>query len=811
MRRRVLIIGAGFLSLAALCTAPAYFVQAAAAGHNQGSSPATAEAEHYRAVLDKYCVTCHNSRLRTAGLDLDNANLSNVTQRVDMWEKVATKLRGRDMPPVGRPRPDELLYEGFASWLEASLDAAALAAVNPGRPVLHRLNRTEYANAIRDLLALKVDVATLLPSDDSTHGFDNISDVLGVSPLLMESYVNAARKISRLAIGNPGAPVVSETYRGAHDETQDYHQAGMPFGTRGGLRVQHQFPVDGEYEIRIRLERSHLLQIRGLQESHNLELAIDGWRTELFTLDGGPHMYKQEGYDSPTPALTADDGLRIRVPVKAGLREVVATFPLKTSALLEDLSRPLLISYPGSNDVNGLPGVSSIIITGPYGAASRGNTASRRSIFVCADEKDERSCAETIVSTLARRAYRGFATSTDIQGLLGLYTAGLRRGGFEAGIESALWGILASPKFVFRSEFDPEEVKLGAAYRISDLELASRLSFFLWSSIPDDQLLDIATRGELRNPEVLERQVRRMLADPRANALVDNFAGQWLYLRNISNIRPNPKQFPNFDNNLRRAFRRETELLFSAILREDRSILDLLNADYTFVNERLARHYGIPNVYGDDFRRVSVTDENRRGLLGHGSILMVTSYANRTSPVLRGKWVLENVLGSPPPPPPPNVPDLAEKTAGKVLTIRERMAEHRANPVCASCHAKMDPLGFGLENFDAVGGWREREDQGTPIDATGTLPDGTTFNGVSELRRALAARSPLFVRTVTTKLLTYALGRGLEYYDASAVRQIVRNAARQDNRFSTVILGIVRSVPFQMRQAVEPTGPVANR
>ena len=785
-----------------------------AAGRQNQASSVLGAAIEYRAVLDKYCVTCHNGRLRTAGLELDKVDLSNASQRGDIWEKVVRKLRAREMPPAGRPRPDETTYDGLASWLEASLDAAAAANPTPGRPALHRLNRTEYANAIRDLLALEIDITTLLPPDDSTHGFDNIAAALGVSPLLMESYVSAARKISRLAVGNPAIPLVSETYRGAHDETQDYHQDGMPFGTRGGLRIQHHFPTDGEYEIRIRLEVSHLLQIRGLQEPHDVELAVDGQTIKLFTLDGGPHMYEQKDYDAATPSLTADNGLHVRVPVKAGLHEIIATFPLKTSALVEDLTKPLLRSYRGSNDVKGLPGVSKIIITGPYGATGGGDTANRRRIFTCRPssgaEEEEMVCAEKIISTLARRAYRGFIIDTDVQDLLGLYTTGRQSGEFEAGIELALRGILASPKFAFRFEFDPAGVEPGAAYRISDLELASRLSFFLWSSIPDGQLLDVAARGDLRNPAVLERQVRRMLADSRANALVDNFAGQWLYLRNLEHITPDTKEFPNFDNNLRQAFRRETELLFTSILQEDRTVLDLLNADYTFVNERLARHYGIPKVYGSHFRRVAVTEENRRGLLGHGSMLTVTSYANRTSPVLRGKWILENLLGSPPPPPPPNVPDLNESQAnGKVLTMRERMAEHRANPVCASCHAKMDPIGFGLENFDAVGAWRATEGNNTPIDASGTLPNGVKFDGAVGLRQTLLQHPEAFVRTMTTKLLTYALGRGVEYYDAPAIRAITANAARDNYTFSSLTLGVVNSVPFQMRRAADQHPAVA--
>ena len=787
-----------------------------AAGPAAGQAPPPAgpdAAATYRAVLDRYCVTCHNGRLRTAGLELDAVDLSDVSGHGELWEKVVLKLRGRDMPPQPRPRPADAVYDGFAAWLETALDAAAAADPRPGRPALHRLNRTEYANAIRDLLALDVDVTTLLPPDDSTHGFDNIADALGVSPLLLESYVTAARKISRLAVANPAIPPSAETYVGAHDETQDTHREGLPFGTRGGLRIEHHFPVDGEYEIRIRLERSQRDDVRGLHEPHDLELAVDGQRVRLFALDGGPHMYRQLVYDGETPALTADDHLVLRAPLTAGPRTITATFPVKSFGVSESLSKPLLRSYPTPNSVAGLPAVSRIVVTGPLAAAGRGDTPTRRRIFACrpAAVDEERACAETILAALARRAYRGLATEADVRELLGFYAAGRERGGFEAGIEAALWRLLASPRFIFRFEFDPPDARPGAAYRLGDLELASRLSFFLWSSIPDERLLAAAERGDLRSPGGRERQVRRMLADPRAAALVDNFAGQWLYLRNLEHIVPEPRRFRNFDNNLRRAFRRETELLFEAIVAGDRSVLELLDADYTFVDERLARHYGIPGVRGSQFRRVAVTDERRRGLLGHGSILTVTSYANRTSPVLRGKWVLENLLGAPPPPPPADVPELPEdEGSGQGLTMRERLAAHRANPVCASCHAKMDPIGFGLENFDAVGAWRQSEG-GMPIDASGALPSGVEFAGPAELRAALLARPATFVRTLTTRLATYALGRGLAHHDAPAVRAIMAAAADRGYTFSSLVLGIVESVPFRMREAAEETGQGENR
>lgn len=784
---------------------------------SQARAAAANDASQYRDVLKKYCVTCHSARLRTGGLTLEEADPSNVEQHEEFWEKVVGKLRAGDMPPAGRPRPDAATYTALISRLETSLDAAASKNPQPGRPMLHRLNRTEYANAVRDLLDLDVDVKALLPADDSTHGFDNIADALNVSPLLLESYVVAARKISRIAVGNPSIPAFTETHVAAHDETQDFHEAGMPFGTRGGLRVRQHFPATGEYEIRIKLERSHLLQIRGLQEPHDLELAIDGKPIKLFQLDGGPHMYAQKVYDGETPSLAADEHLHVRVPVTAGPHEVRATFRLKTSAIVEGLSKPLVRSYYGPNSVDGMPAVSKIMVTGPFDATRATDTPTRARIFTCHPtiEAEEQACAKAILSTLARRAYRGLSTDAAVKELLRFFAAGRQNGGFEAGIEMALQRVLAGPEFIYRFEVDPATVAPGSVYRISDRELASRLSFFLWSSIPDGELLDLAARGQLKQPPVLAQQVRRMLRDERARALVDNFAGQWLYLRNLDSVVPDPRVYPEFDNNLRRAFRRETELLFETIMREDRSVVDFLDADFTFVDERLALHYGIPNLKGSDFQRVTIADPNRRGLLGHASILTVTSYANRTSPVLRGKWILENILGTPPPAPPANVPALDEKDseAGKVLTMRERMARHRANPVCASCHAKMDPIGFGMETFDATGAWRATEGGGVPIDTSGVLPNGTGFHGPAELRQSLMQHPEAFVGTLTAKLLTYALGRGIEYFDAPAVRKIVRSAERSRYSFSSIVLGIVNSVPFQMRQAGEetPTAQQARR
>ena len=793
--------------------APGQPARLAAAGHQaQPGNPAGAPSQ-YRAVLDKYCVSCHNGKLRAAGgLALDTVDLANVSRHGDVLESVARKIRLRDMPPAGQPRPDPAVYQSFAVWLEGSLDAAAKTSPNPGRPSLHRLNRTEYANAVRDLLGLEIDATTLLPADDSTHGFDNIADVLGVSPDLLESFVTAGRKISRLAIGNPTIAPISETYGTAPDTNQDDHLEGLPFGTRGGLLVNHYFPLDGEYEIRVRLTRGSLDQVRGLLEPHDVELALDGSRARLFSLDGGEHMYFERYYNADTPSLHGDDHLHLRVPVKAGTRTIWATFPLRSDALGEEmLETTAYTKAPGSK---GLPMIEGITVTGPYAAARPEGTPGRR-ILTCrpVNLSEELPCAKKILSAFARRAYRGNVTQRDLQSLLEFYERGRQTGGFDSGIEMAVWRILAAPQFVFRFESDPKKVAPGAAYRISDIELASRLSFFLWSSIPDDRLLTLASRGELSTPAVLEREVRRMLADPRSGALVENFARQWLSLQKMETVHPDPGRFPDFDDTLRQALKRETELLFDHVMREDRSVLELLTANYSFLNERLARHYGIPNVLGSRFRRVAVP-EYRRGLLGHASILTVASFPTRTSPVLRGKWLLETLIGSPPPPPPPNVPALNEREkdgSGKVLTMRDRMVQHRANPVCASCHSRMDPLGLALEPFDAVGRWRTET-----VDASGALQDGTKFDGPAGLREALMLRPEVFVNTLTEKLFTYALGRGLAPYDAAAVRAAIRESAPSKHAFSSLVLGVVKSVPFQMRKAAEDSSspapvPVAAR
>ena len=760
-----------------------------------GAEPVTV-AQH-RAVLDRYCVGCHNARTKAAGLSLDVADLSAVDRQADTFEKVIRKLRTREMPPAGSPRPELATYDAFAGWLEDALDRAAKARPDPGRPALHRLNRTEYGNAVRDLLGFEIDAMALLPADDSTHGFDNVADVLGVSPELLESYVVAARKISRTALGNPTVEPVTETYHTAPDTTQDDHLEELPFGTRGGLTASHLFPVDGEYDIRIRLVRGGLNQIRGLQEPHQVELSLDGERVRLFSLDGGSHMYEERYYNADTPSLSADEGLRVRVPVKAGTHVVAVTFPIRSAAISEDMVKAR--HFGPQTTTKGLPNVEGFTVTGPY-VPSRPSRPPGNRILTCrpATASQESACANRILTALARRAYRGTATDADLASVMRFYEQGRAAGGFYAGIEMGVWRILSSPRFIFRAERDPANAVQGMAHALTDVELASRLSFFLWSSVPDDRLLDVAARGQLKVPSVLEREVRRMLADPRAQALVQNFARQWLSTQKLQRVRPDPGRFPDFDDNLRQAMVRETDLLFERIMREDRSVIELLTADYTFVNERLARHYGIPNVFGSHFRRVDVPAQ-RRGLLGHASVLTVSSFPTRTSPVLRGKWVLETLIGSPPPPPPANVPALGESdkdSSGKVLTMRERMAQHRRNPVCANCHSRMDPLGLALEPFDAVGGFRN-----VALDTSGSMPDGTTFDGPGGLRDVLAARPGSFAHAMIEKMLVYALGRGMEYYDAPAVRSITRDAARSHYTFSSIVLGIVRSIPFQMRRA----------
>jgi hypothetical protein len=766
-----------------------------------------------RALLDQYCVSCHNDRVKSGNLALDRVDLTRAGQDPQLWEKVVRKLRAGLMPPVGRPRPDDSSYDGFRMWLQDELDRAAAAHPDPGRTeIFHRLNRTEYHNAIRDLLGLDIDITDLLPADDSSYGFDNIAGVLKISPSLMERYLDAAKTISRLAVGAPLPAVDSKTYRMVPDLEQHERQDDLPFGTRGGTLIHHLFPQDGEYEIRLEVGGAALAR-----EPDRVEITIDGQQVKVITLTprAGRGRQPAGAIRDPESRLTA------RLAIKAGPRDVGVAFYKKPLDLIEDVRDPFPNPRISGNDggAGGAgPYLTGVTVVGPFSSDGAGDTPSRRRVFTChpATAADEPRCARTILATLARRAYRGFGTDEDLGVLLDFYKQGRGESAdFERGIEFALRRLLVDPQFLFRLEPDPIVARRAAAagsraagqaqqsYRLSDLQLASRLSFFLWSSIPDDELLDVAAQGKLKDAGVLDRQVTRMLSDQRSEALTKNFAGQWLLLRNIETVRPGDPYSLAFDETLRRSFQRETELFFDSVVRENRSVLELLTANYTFLNERLAGHYGIPNVQGSHFRRVTLPDDSpRRGILGQGSVLTITSHAIRTSPVIRGKWILNNILGTPPPDPPPNVPALVDrKTQAKVQTMRERMSQHRANAVCASCHNMIDPAGFALENFDAIGRWRTVDESYNPIDASGALPDGTKFNGVVELRAALVRRPERFVNTVTEKLLTFALGRGLEYYDMPAVRRIVADSAAEGYRFPALVAGVVRSYPFLMRRA----------
>jgi hypothetical protein len=774
-----------------------------------------------REMLDKYCVSCHNDRAKTtgqaAGLSLAGIDPARIPDSAEIWEKVARKLRSGAMPPTGAPRPDQATADAFVTKLEASLDHAALVAPNPGRPAVHRLNRAEYANAIRDLLGMTIDARALLPPDDSAYGFDNIGDNLSVSPGLLDRYMAAARKIGRDAVGlespDPEPPVT--VYKVPKFYMQDDRVSeDLPFGSRGGLAAEHFFPLDGDYQIKIKMERNHSDVLRGLAEKNDIEIRVDRQLVKVFNVGGKAAVKYGQGNPcyatntckaSDVEQIAEDANLDIRLPVKAGTHLVGVSFVDTKRAEPEGVQRPRVNAWQFDNADIGLSMIYTVTITGPYTGGMTGDTPSRRRIFVCrpASQSDEGACADRILSTLARRAYRRPVTKDEVKTLMAFYATGRSSGTFDTGIEFALRRMLVDPQFLFRVEQNPTNAVPESPYRISDLELASRLSFFLWSSLPDEELLDLAARGRLKNPDVLEQQVKRMLRDERSRALIDNFGGQWLFLRNVRLATPNPDIYPDWDENLREAYQTETELFFASMLREDHSVFDMLTADYTFLNEQLARQYHIPNVYGSHFRKVMLpADSPRRGLLGQGSILLVTSYADRTSPVKRGKWLLENLLGTPPPDPPPNVPPLAD-TVIRATSIRERMEAHRKNPVCAACHARMDPLGFALENFDGIGGWRD-EDGGKKIDASGALPGGAIFDGPSGLRTMLLTHKYDFVTTVTDKLMTYALGRGTEYYDAPAVRQILHDAEANNYRWSSIILGIAKSTPFQMRRAAPP-------
>ena len=784
-----------------------------------GLQAAQPEAPVDRALLDRYCVTCHNTRLKTAGLALDTIDLTQVSANASVLEKVVGKLRSGQMPPPGRPRPDKAGRNRFATALETALDQAAGASPNPGRIAVHRLNRLEYVNAVHDLLALDID-PVLLPADNLGVGFDNNADILSVTPALMHRYMSAASKVSRLALGDLATRSTVQEYKAPVFAKQDVRMGeDLPFGTHGGVAVRHVFPLDAEYVFKVQLQRNTGGDtIRGMDNEVEVEVSIDHQLVKRFTA-GGLHPGFDPAYAAAIPdedvegrqrhayRLNADQHMEFRMPVKAGSRLVSAAFTDRTPMIPERVPMaPAALKTQFHWDDAGDPGIDGIQITGPYAGSVPDATPSRRRIFVCrpADERDVEACARTILGALARRAYRRTVDDADLRELMRLFEAEHQRNGFDAGIGLALEALLSSPAFLFRMERDPLDAPPGTAYRLSDVELASRLSFALWKSIPDDELLQVAEEGQLRDPTVRAQQVRRMLADPKGKRWMDDFMEQWLAVRSLQGHEPDPRLFPDFDDSLRQAMARETELFFESQVRHDASVLDLLRADYTFLNEQLARHYGVPDVYGGHFRRVAVTAPARQGLLGHASILTATSYADRTSVVLRGKWVLETLLGAPPPPAPPNVPALEQNEPGATpKTLRERMERHRENPVCASCHAPMDPFGFALENLNATGQWRDT-DEGAPIDAVSMAPDGATIAGPAGFRPYLLGRGDEFVRTLAARLLEYFLGRSLEYYDGPAVRRLVRDASTENYRWSSLILGVVESVPFQMRRTVAP-------
>lgn len=766
-----------------------------ACGYAEGPSVRAepANAQHFRQFLLDNCLDCHDAATRTAGLALDELLDEPYAQHAEPWESVLRMLATRQMPPSDVPRPAESQYEAASSYLTSTLDAAAVARPQPGRTdTLRRLTRTEYRNAVRDLLELEVDVDQILPADQSSHGFDNV-DVTTLSPTHVRRYLRAAQKISRLAIGSTtGRPVV-ETFRIRPDVTQDgWHVEGLPLGTRGGTTVRYYFPQDGTYEVQVWLMRNRNEELEGLRGVHQLEVLLNRESLASFEIAEPPQGESDASVDAR---------LRTQFEVKAGAHDIGATFVAQPSSLQETTRQPLNVHYNFYRHPRLGPAVYQVAITGPLETAGPADTPSRRRIFCCrpATPAEEDDCARRILETLMRRAYRRPVKQQDFDGPMHQFRQGREQGGFEAGIERALSAILVSPNFLFRIEQDPPAAPPGHAYAVSDLELASRLSFFLWSSIPDDELLQLAVRGQLKQQDVLAQQVDRMLDDKRSESLVTNFAGQWLHLRNLDGVAPDGRLFPDFDHNLRVAFRRETELLFDEVVRNNRSVLALIDCRATWLNERLARHYGIPHVLGSRFRRVELGPETPRGgILRHGSILSVTSYATRTSPVLRGAWILENILGTPPPPPPPDVPALEDNTVAANLPVRQRLAAHREHAACAACHDRIDPVGLGLENYDAVGRWRSLEAD-LPVEASGSLPDGSKFTDVGGLEQALLTRPELFVQTVAEKLLTYALGRGTEYYDAPALRKIVREASRDDYRARSLVQAIVQSVPFQMR------------
>ncbi len=745
------------------------------------------------ATINRYCLTCHSAQAKAGGLSLATLSPDNVAANPETWEKVVRKMRVRYMPPAGAPHPDEATYNSTIAALETALNKAASAKPDPGRTdTFRRLTRTEYHNAVRDLLTIDLDVSSLLPKDESSHGFDNIT-VGELSPSLLERYLSAATRISRLAVGDAPRTPGGDILVTPADLTQENLLTNLPRGTRGGAVFHYNFPVDGEYLVQLRLTRDRNERIEGLTEKHQVELMMDGERLQLFAISQPA---------KPTDHETADRELALRIPIKAGPHDLTATFLKKSDALAETERQPYQARFNMDRHPRIQPAIYSIGVTGPFTKTSAGDSPARRRIFSChpATPAENDACAKRILLEQTRRAWRRPVTEAEIQPLLRFYREGAGQG-FDNGIEMALRALLTSPNFLFRIERDPAGLAAKTPYKISDIDLAGRLSFFLWSSIPDDQLLAAAEQKRLHTPSELEAQTRRMLADPKARALITNFAGQWLYLRNLEAFTPDVRAYTDFDDNLRQALRQETELFVESIFKGDRNVADLLTARYTFLNERLAKHYGIPSVYGANFRRVDFPAESPRGgLLGQGSILSVTSYGNRTSPVLRGKWILANLLGTPPPPPPPNVPPLKDTaSAPKPLSMRERMAEHRKNPACSGCHKLMDPAGLALENFDAIGRWRAT-DHGATIDSTGGLPGMADFQGINGLRTAMASRPELFVTTLTEKLMTYALGRGVETADAPTVRAIVAKSKLTDYRFSSLILGVVQSTPFEMRR-----------
>lgn len=751
---------------------------------------------HTQAAIVQYCVVCHNQALETAGLRLDNIDVSDAVAHPEILEKVIQKLRTGIMPPVGMPAPSQADRSAMVAWLEGTLDELAKTNPNPGRTEsLRRLNRTEYENAIRDLLALDIDSSTLLPPDESGHGFDNVN-VGDLPPTLLDRYISAAQKISRLAVGGAQASVQSEVINVPPDLTQEDHIPGLPIGTRGGVVFPYTFPQDGAYDIQVRLARNRTGNIGGLRNSQEqpLELLVDRKLVDTFM------VIPPDGIDHSE----VDKNFIARITLTAGPHNIGVTFPKISHSLIESERQPLQSRFNETRHPRLNPAVFQVTVSGPYEAQGMGDTPSRQRIFSCqpVEVEDELGCAQGILSSLARRAYRRPIRDEDIEGPLGFYAAARKELSFDEAIGSAIASILINPNFLFRVELAPSHMQSGSIYKISDIELASRLSFFLWSSIPDDNLLDMAEQGQLSNPENLRAQVQRMLADDRSKNLATNFAGQWLQLRNLEAFSPNVRDYPDYDDNLRQAMRTETELFIDHVLRQNKSIMELLQADYTFLNERLAKHYDIPGVYGSRFRMVELGNNiGRGGLLRHGSVLSVTSFANRTSPVLRGVWVLDNIYGAPPPPPPPNVPALDETAVSASLPMRERLAAHRNNPVCANCHNTIDPVGFSMENFDAIGRWREYEGD-NPVDVAGGLPGMDSFTGIAGLEAGLLKRPELFAHTMTEKLMTFALGRGAEYYDAPSIRQIVRDAESSNYRLSSLIMGIVESTPFQMRTSL---------